>query len=647
MSSFYIWPLSYLSGSSEAPSPVVQSEDPSISVDPSLEPERTGSSSSAELSYLVALEKLRKQWFVDSGRPEKGQKYVLSLHRSLSSFRASGFDLQGLEKKLQEFFASGEELIDLQQKARGWKDYYLGNVLEYFWSTGLKSFDLFAFCALKALDSADSYSNVRLQYSDFLENLRAAFSTEEYIQQKDQLDPKLVHLLEDLCYDKFTDTHLFNYWDAFLEQLVGNVEGTLNFETLSRTLEEKNEKLHHTDPDLRKEAFILNYEKLQGTLGASFDPVGRSNVPKKRSEQTVLGREGNYWKMGRIAHGTPTIEYNLITKAWYWTTGAYNAEIIPEYKAFLSAAQRQGERVFYVNLQQRKGLERDRSDQIESLQKDPKFRHTFYSMALPMDGSTFTNLIKNDVSTSSFKENILNLFFDKDGKALNDLSSAKLPFDLLERMDSKPELAEQIIEEFRKIIEKVHLLYFDEKELASPTDRQDFLMQFYSDLTDYLISRHYVVLDSGKELEANERIRWVVQACKDNKDRGGAKNGIDEAKYVLLTYPLDQPEALHQALYDIYVNTLGAYTIKFEEILPNRLVYFTSLLKRYALLATDPEKIRRIRENQPAYFQIKNHQSARIFDSQPRSSIPTPQTALSEKERQILLDRKNLDPEID
>jgi len=605
------------SSSSSSPSKPMASSESSSSATGELSP------SSSEHYFFDTLTSFYKQWFANFGRAEKEQKYVLSLKRSHETFIKSKFNLASLEEKLQKSFSRDDKPVDLQALARGWKGYWGAAILECVWSTGPKPLDLLAYCALKALNSPDAYSNIRYQYADFLTNLRDAFDTERYKKSRNSVDP-LICLLEDLCYDKFTDTSLFDDWETFLEQLVKPVEGLLDFGSLSETLEEKNEKLHHTNSEFRKPYFTLLYEKLKGTLGINFDPVGKSNVPKKRSEQTVVGRVGEkdvHWKMGRIAHGTPTIEYDLVTKAWSWSIGASNAEIVPEYKAFLSAARRKKERVFYVNLQQRSGFEADRSNQTEKLQED--FKDTFYTMSLPMDGDFFEGLKKVDSSTKDFKRstedfkrNILGLFFDL-SRNIKPESPAKFPLDLLERIKRKPELSFLIAAELDKIINQVHSLYFDGQNLNSPEDRQNFLMQFYSDLTDYMISRHYVMLDTEKELQKHERIRWVVQACKDNKDRGGAKNGIDEAKYVLLTYPLNDPKVLSRALYDIYVNTLGAYTIKFEEILSNRLVYFTSLLKRYAEIAKDLQKVQRIRDSQPEFFRIAEHKSTRYFDPPP------------------------------
>jgi hypothetical protein len=576
-------------------------------------------------SYLQWTTDVYKQWFVDSGRPEKGQKYVLSLNRSIDTFKSSGYNLEQLAERIQEGSSSSNQ---------GWQGYYFSGTLEYLWPCNSQSFTHFAYAALKALISPDQYidryqnTNVRLQYADFLLNLRSALTTSDYLEHRENLDPDLIRLLETLCHDKFTNTYLFNYWQAFLLELCGGVPEGLDFTAFSHLLTEHNEKLEHSPAELRKESFILNYEKLQGTIGASFDPVGRSNVPKVRSVQTIDSSDGR-WTMTRIAHGTPTLEKNAITKACRYTFGYYNAEIIPEYKAFLRAAKAKGERIFYVNLQKTKAWqsEKDRSLVIEQLQEDPEFQDTFYSMALPMDGSEFSNLIKKEVSTEEFKKNLLTLFFNEENQLTQ--QTAKLPRDLLQRIEKNLELAGKIADHMRHLINQVHTLYFDGEELATNKDRQDFIMQFYSDLTDYMISMEYKRQDTGQPLQEHERIRYVVQACKDNKDRGGAKNGIDEAKYILLTYPLDDPQALHEALYDLYINTLGAYTIKFEEILPNRLVYFTSLMQRYGELAKDPTKIQRIRDAQPDYFKVREHKSARVFDKAPFASVPTIQTALT------------------
>jgi hypothetical protein len=580
---------------------------------------------SNEASYVQWTSDVYKQWFVDSGRPEKGQKYVLSLNRSIDTLKSSGYDLEQLAERIQGGSSSSNQ---------GWQGYYFSGTLEYLWPCNQQSFAHFAYTALKALVSPDQYidryqnTNVRLQYADFLQNLRKALTSQDYLEHREKLDPNLIRLLETLCHDKFTNTCLFNYWEAFLLQLCGKVPKDLNFTAFSHLLTEHNEKLENSPPELRKESFILNYEKLQGTIGASFDPVGRSNVPKKRSEQTIDSLDG-HWTMTRIAHGTPTLEENALTKACRYTFGYYNAEIIPEYKAFLRAAKARGERVFYVNLQKTKAWqsERDRSLVIEQLQEDPEFQETFYSMALPMDGTEFSNLIKKEVSTEEFKKNLLKLFFDEKNQLTQ--QTAKLPRDLLQRIEKNPELAGKIASHMCHLIDQAHALYFDGEELATNKDRQDFIMQFYSDLTDYMISMEYKRQDTGQPLQDHERIRYVVQACKDNKDRGGAKNGIDEAKYILLTYPLNDPQALHQALYDLYINTLGAYTIKFEEILPDRLIYFTSLMEKYGRLAQDPAKIQRIRDAQPGYFRVREHKSARAFDKAPSTSVPTIQTALT------------------
>ncbi len=625
MSSLYAWSwdsLRRISGSTEPLSPI--SEGGSCSTPLQIETETTEETSppaeNCQASYAQWFYETYKQWCIDSGRPEKGQKYVLSLNRSIDTFKESSYDVERLLQRLQQESSSSQSR---------WNGYYFSETLDYYWPCTLQNFDHFAYQSLKALNSPDQYTNIRLQYADFLQNLRSALTSEEYLNRRSTLDSDLVHLLEKICYDKFINTYLFNYWEAFLFQLCGEVPERLDFSLLAKLLNEHNELLHHTPSELRKECLILNYEKLKGTLGTSFDPVGRSNVPKKRSEQIVANQEGS-WAITRLAHGTPTLEDNIVKKAYLYTTGSYNAQIIPEYKAFLRAAKEKGERVFYVNLQKTKGLEGDRSFVIELLQNDPEFEETFYCMALPMDGSQFSQLIKKQVNAEEFKRNLLNLFFDEDSQLT--LGAAKLPRDLLLRINNNPDLAIKVAKHIRHLIDQVHSLYFNHEELISNKDRQDFIMQFYSDLTDYMISMEYKRQDTGLPLQDHERIRHVIQACKDCKDRGGAKTGIDEAKYILLTYPLDEPEKLHQALYDLYINTLGAYTIKFEEIIPERLVYFTSLLERYGQLAQDPHKIQKIRDAQPDYFRLQEHISARAFDKTPIASVPTIETALTRKD---------------
>ena len=628
-------------------------------VPPPQEPSETSEDTPIDLEFIpsqgpapsVGVQRSLRKWFVDSKNPKKCQKYTLSLRGSVQSLKEieskKNFPIISTLEQILTMKGITHPVESYQEKRASFiKGLTLsGKFTNLFFSEEKNDFYFSMYCALKALICADGYPDSRIQYGDFLRHMRNALRSRD---QQGHLIQELASCLDSLCYDKFTSTYLFNYWDALLEELCGEVkpEDCTGFGELASLLEDKNQKLHKTDPEMRKPKLTLAWEKFLGTFGFRFDPVGKSNVPKVRSKQMVSGVE-----ITRMAHGTPTIEGNLIQrinhavrKIFPFLKPKHNAQIIPEYLSFLWEALSRGEKVLYVNLQKTEGLEGDRSDVINELQEDKELGMTFYSMSLPLDGSYFNSLVQTPKPKQVFKNELLGLFFKEvDGTyRLSENKAARLPKDLLDRIEANPELAQKVAEKMLRIIDRIDQDYFPDGSIlqsiepgVAPTSRQNFIMQFYSDVTDYITSMDYVRDDLGLPPDAplppEYRITLVVKACKDNKDRGGALNGVDEAKYILLDPSYDNdPAKRSQALYDLYVNTLGPYTIKFEEILPGRLTYLTSLLRHYATLT--PEQIKKIRKSQPKYFQVEKHQSARELDTTPREVLPPFQTALSLKQ---------------
>ncbi|MBS0626136.1 MAG: hypothetical protein JSS32_08815 [Verrucomicrobia bacterium] len=578
-------------------------------------------------------------WFVDSKAPEKAQKYVLGLNSSLKTLKESGYDpYVWLKAALKEKLGQSPEQLFQQQK-KDWinSGSMLGSFIQVFLKSPNPGFYLSAFFALRALKSADDYPNVRLQYGDFLRHLRNALSSTEYLTQKGELQRELVELMEGFCYSKYTATYLFNYWEAFLEKLGCDIEEDgLTYEKLGQLLDENNEKLHDTDPELRKPTAMLRLEQLAGTVGASFDSGGTWNIPKVRSEQVVTNGK-NTWTITRLAHGTPTIEGNIIQKGISAIKGQNNASISPEFLGFLRALKEKKQRIFYSNLQQITGLEGDRSRAIYDIQRDPEFAGTFFSMSVPMDGHYFEQLIKNVQTQPQFKKNLIGLFFDEQNKIVRH-SSAQLPLDLIHRIDADPRLGIIVADELRRIFDGVHENYFFNEAIKTPEQRQDFIMQFYSEITDYFISMDYLLQDkmlkdpANAALEDHELIKFVVESCKDNMDRGGAKNGIAESRYNLVSAKTEK-EAQEERR-NTYTATLGGgYAIKFKEVIQKRLTYYSSLMRRvYSRVEKTPGQIDKIRRGQPAYFTVQSHKSIRDKDTAPVSAVPTLETALTRKD---------------
>lgn len=410
------------------------------------------------------------------------------------------------------------------------------------------------------------FSLVREHNRVFLTFLRDALQSDYY---KDLRFQEIAQILREICWAKFR----LNVMTKYAENLLGLAiidapVQSFTAENIAKGIEDGNKKLENCNESLRKALGDLLYQKLTNELDVFSDPIGTSNVPEIRSIHTVKDQASEY-DVIYMRHGTPTYApgfANLITR-WteniYWFLGwsasgsndSNKANIIPEYRAFLDAAQEKGWPVLYVNHQNmcvKNSPEYNRSRAIEELQSEHP--ETFRFLALPFDGPIWKRI--EDGNLLEWKARVLAAVTDQ-------TDGFRLPRDF------------QKAGEFAAIQEKIHKLYFPHKQELSRKERIVFLSIFYSYIKEVV--------------KAEYGIKIMVSACKDNKDRGNASSGIDEALFNLRLGKEDDSEALK----DLYIRTLSPFIVKYEEILEHRLEPLLLLLKHIARLSVeDKQKIR-------------------------------------------------------
>jgi len=529
----------------------------------------------------------------------------------------NGVSFEGAEMLNQQFKFEDKHRIVMERLKNYAADLGLFNFFKKKSKIARRIFDDEFSNKLKDFESnfEDQTINKFTQHQNFILILRELLAF-----PKDNLNDDETHMmgfLNELAYFRFTDSAL----NAYLKGLFSNLA---ELETMKITnLSELEKKLKETNKIIHKNRGInlpVELQKLLGTINWFFDPQANHNIPYPRSSFSTVSEKGEIL-VTHLRLSTPTK-----------SDGYTNSLAIEEFQAFLSQAKKQGQRIGYFNLQDQSSAVGD-GERVQAIKSMQKPHENFFVWSLPFDGPIFalekkviTDRSQSDltefatISDEDYKAILVNEFFREvsskstkvstteqqgDGQLLESepvmvsksepQNENSLKPELQKLIDMEPirfALPEHILEnekpllkkELKSLLDDVHSFYFPiENNLSSSIEnnnvakRRTMTLLFYAHLVDFMTAKY--------------NLNFVVTACKDNKDRGGAMNAACEIVRMIKTNKLNDPEILK----NLFVHVLGAgLHTKNEHILENRLKFLTDLTEHGASLSND--EINAIRE---------------------------------------------------
>lgn len=458
-------------------------------------------------------------WVIDPGHPDKGKKYAFSLYCARQA---------------------------LKRKFPTWQRDLLPSLLENF---DQSVFAMHAYTALKALkDMEDSLDPIRNQYAFILYHIRNALEQASYMPRDSLLLQQSLPLLLEFCYCRFTSVSMYPLCDDFLckalrspqEEPKGAYEMPhFSFPTLAQDIQDANERLKTIPPEYRQAFVAQEVKKWREAIGCGFDAIGGSNIPWVHSLQEAHIK-GERKSCLVLRHGTPTCDPGLLE---ILMGGVYRPRVTAEYKAYLEAHPEK--QTLYVNIQEH---DDGRSRVVRQLEKSYP---NFHFLALPMNG------LLEAVSTEQLKQNVLSSLIWPKALVMN-----------------------EHVAQVRAIADQVHALYFDGKELDSPSSRKTFISLLHSELKDYF--KNCLKIDV------------IVSAGKENRDLDVASVAIDMIKNGVKLGLENDPNVLRE----IFVSTLASpFIVRNESVSTVGLDLLLHVIRH--LVGLSDEQRKRIRETPP------------------------------------------------
>ncbi len=367
-------------------------------------------------------------------------------------------------------------------------------------------------------------------------------------------------------YKRWFRTILFPFYKNLVDCLIKETGmsskiDTISIENFSDTLQVINEAIGKLST-MKKPMAALAYQCATGDIGTQ-NFAAEHNIPNQRQVFAVNDRKGNKREISLARHPSPTIGLTKLQTLFNAAVGRfaipYEDKIAADYK---SALNKPKTRVLY-NCYQRN----EASDlQTKASRCDHKRTKPIQALqdAYPIDVSVlsvegdFFNKKRPSLTFASLFDDIINEF-DKDNPA----RTCELPKKLsMNRAEIKAY--------FMPILKGIHQTCFAcKKGVISKEERQAFIMLFYALLTFSMMFKLEGVTD-------------VVNACKDNLDRGGAANLVMSFIVHLLQH-IETGKVDKEALQKEIVNTLGpAFAIKTKHMLFDRLSPALEAIKQLA-----------------------------------------------------------------
>lgn len=346
-------------------------------------------------------------------------------------------------------------------------------------------------CALFDLLQDTSFEKEKEKYRAFLQSFRSVLKDPDYQQALLlQADTRLMKCLEhihQLAFSFFAKIDLQDFSKGLIKELVG-VINCQSFDTLFEQLKVFHQKLHKSLIPWREKGFLFYLFYVKDQINFGFDPFLQGNLPFfffSTKYQTPSGRPK---EVANLRFACPSIED-------FSAAIFHQAQLSPEFKAFLAFYQRNGKKHLYVNLQDRTlkffwKNEAARCLALEELMKREPKELVYIGLSKNCAFYWQDQEYENFNQSSSFKQKLLEKV----------LIGKHFFLPLSFREDPKFQ------QDLEKLMEKIHQALFDEKYLLTKPERLDFIEIFYAYLIEYLIEKTQV--DSYNI------------TCKDGIDRG-------------------------------------------------------------------------------------------------------------------------------
>jgi len=488
-------------------------------------------------------------WTTDGNHPSKQEKYAAVMQQYL-------WALKGLQVDPVEVFNSLKDTLGTN---------YQGNELPQL-----------VFRCLSLLLFSHESMDPRRQYRQFVEALDLAY--EKADQLKLRLQPRsfqedlLITLIEDMSYARWTRVEMFNYLKKITDLTVNafqkDVSGedyqisNLTIENFPEALFEINKIIRLAPTSVKKPKMALQLQKFLGEFGFK-NYTGTENTPNVATVIVYQDGRGNTQEIEYLRHGSPTtagtlgrVVLGFFTRPVALVSGKDVAvrsgeKLVPNYIAFLEAAARRGEGVFYVShLRIQPDFSGNERDKLEQIMQAQKRHENFFVLVQPVEGPLFEKKGKyaKFESFSQLKRALVQEFFEN-----GENSTCALPFNLID--DSKYK------ETFQQLFEDVHQIFFDAKKKLASEEWPTFLLTFY------VFQRIDLKFRLGEK--SGFPIKFFNTTCKDDLDRGGMTKLFELILHLFWMGKENEDSYLKDILYNI----LGApIAVKKKEMIEHRLI---------------------------------------------------------------------------
>jgi hypothetical protein len=355
--------------------------------------------------------------------------------------------------------------------------------------------------AFYALENPQKFDNERQAFKEYKIQMREALNTEFYVKNPESPHAKL---LNKLAFAEYAYVHV----QGFTESVAQRSAEIGNFKSKPIPVVESNLSL--LTPDQQKHVHSLKQvlsdleEYHHAIQNYSNSPEGIAST--LRGEIFCLGLDS-------VMQGNPAnVKFKVedsqgheITNVRTPSPTGKDGQVNPEFKAFLRELKARNQSYAMINLQDRtiptwekyltnRNGENLRAGNLEALQNDPEFADMFTCFTLDKNSLFFKQSNPDPMPADLFKTEFM--------KNLEDpLSGFYIP---------RKFMNDERRAEIQRKLDMVHRTVFNNNDLLSQKERQDFIEVAYIFLADYYV----------KETNAS----FYNESCKDCIDRGGGAN---------------------------------------------------------------------------------------------------------------------------
>lgn len=325
------------------------------------------------------------------------------------------------------------------------------------------------------------------RHNHFLKILRRLLSKLDKMELQTPWQQRFQRLILELCKTKFYRIHLFLFGHHLLEDLfasiihqkdISNLDFNNHFSQYSFL--DESHLIMASRPLVFLERDLRQFNEM--VAQAIFDPHKYNHPFLLYSFVLFRDKKPNRIKMIRM--GTPTRE------GW-----GRAPVIIEEFQGLLKILKLENKNHLYVNKQQTWGKEGLRSYAIKSLEMQ---YDNFFCVSLPSDGAFYYQQMSyaHQEKAEEFKQTFLQLLIGKQCYGYYHFPKIWLENPLF-------------VQGLQMVIEKVHYLFFEHKEVLSVSERRYFIDHTYTQIIIYCL-QHFA-------------IHSINITCRDGIDRAGCE----------------------------------------------------------------------------------------------------------------------------